>query len=85
LQLPLGRALAAGRADGWSVVAAWQWWGAGEELETAGLLAGQRRPRERVVLILAQQMSAQHDELARDSDRRDLRAATRTDALPERA
>jgi hypothetical protein len=44
-------------------------------------LARQRRPRERVVLILAEQVLAQHDELARDRDGDDLG----TYALTERS
>src|SRR5215213_3815165 len=59
--------------------------GAGEQLETAELLAGQRRALERVVLLAREEMPEEHGELARDCDDRDLTAAARADALVERA
>ncbi len=49
------------------------------------LLPRQRWARERAVLVLAEQVPAQHDELARDRDGGDLGAAAGTDALTERS
>src|SRR5918998_6351294 len=59
--------------------------GAGAQLETAELLAGQRRALERVVLLAREEVPEQHGELARDGDDRDLAASARADALVERA
>jgi hypothetical protein len=78
LQLLLGRPLAAGRADRRAVVAARQVRCVRHELEPTDLLARQRGTCEGVVLILGEQLPAEHDELARDGDCRDLRAHTRS-------
>ena len=89
LGLVLGAARSAARwllvgADWRPAVTARQRRSAGEQFQPAGLLPCQRWARERVVLILGEQMPAEHDELASDRDRCDLRAAARADALAER-
>jgi hypothetical protein len=48
---------------------------AGAQRERAALLLGQRRPREGVVLVLDDELPAQHRELARRRDDRDLHPA----------
>ena len=57
----------------------------GAELERAELLLGQRRPAEGVVLVLDDQMPAEHGELAGGRDDRDLHPAARADSLIEGA
>ncbi len=60
-------------------------WHPGAELERPELLLGQRRAAERVVLVLDDQVPAEHGELAGGRDDRDLHSAPRADPFIERA
>src|SRR5918995_3204547 len=58
---------------------------AGDQLEPAELVAGERGPPEGVILFAGEQVPAEHAELARRRDERDLRTAPGPQALVEGA
>src|SRR6266540_4353997 len=69
--------LLSGREDADRVALALAALGPGHQLEPAQLLAGKRGAGEGVVLAAAEHVPGDHDQLARDSDCRDVATAPR--------